>query len=158
MSQVLDVELLPHLGAGPLRFGMPRAEVRSTLSGLGFPLSHENETLDYFCENSIRTEYTDGSASFIEFSGHALVVPRYRGSDVFSVTAEELFDAIAKGESAGTHAYDPLEYVFPEQIIALWEADPQYDLRGSYKRMVWGAVGVGDARYLAAVQALANGG
>jgi hypothetical protein len=152
----VDFELIPHVGAGALRFGMSRSDVRSTLHRLGFPLSHENETLDYFCENSIRTEYTDGSLSFIEFSCDERFRPLYRGTDVFSLTAQELFAAIAEGESGGPHAYDPLEYVFPEQIIAVWEADSQYDHRTHQTRVVWGAVGVGDARYLAAVMALAN--
>lgn len=136
---------------------MPRAQVRAILLGLGFAQSHEIETMDYFCENSIQAEYTDGSVSFIQFACDERFVARYRGADVFSLTAEELFAAIAKGESGGPHAYDPREYLFPEQIIAVWEADSQYDCRNKYTRDVWGAVGVGDARYLAAVQAIANG-
>jgi hypothetical protein len=155
-SHTLEFELIPHVGAGPLRFGMSRSDVRSTLHRLGFPLSGENETLDYFCENSISTDYEDGSLSFIEFWCDERFLPLYRGTDVFSVTAQELFAAIAAGESGGPHVYDPLEYLFPEQIIALWAADSQYDGRTNQTRVVWGTVAVGDARYLAAVMALAN--
>jgi hypothetical protein len=153
----VELELLPHVGAGPLRFGMPRAAVRTTMSGLGFPLDNEYLTLDHFCESAIRAEYADDSLSFIEFWCHERTVPRYRGTDVFSVTAEELFTIIAGFEAGGPHAYDPLEYLFPEQIIALWQADPQYDCRARQTRMVWGTVAVGDARYLQAVRALASG-
>jgi hypothetical protein len=54
----MEFDLLPHVGAGPLRFGTPRAQVRSILSGLGFPLESELDTVDHFCEGAIGTEYT----------------------------------------------------------------------------------------------------
>ena len=156
MAPHSEFELLPHVGAGSLRFGMSRAEVRAKLSALGFPLDSEHLTLDHFCESAIRAEYTDDSLSFIEFWCHERTVARYRGTDVFSVTAEDLFTMIAGFEGGGPHAYDPLEYLFPGQIIALWQADPQYDCRTRQSRVVWGTVGVGDARYLQAVNALAS--
>jgi len=155
-SHTVEFELLPRVGAGPLRFGMSRADVRSTMSGLGFPLDSEYLALDYFCENAISVEYTDDSLSFVEFWCHERTVPRYRGTDVFSVTAQELFEIIAAIEGGGPHAYDPTEYLFPQQIVCLWEADPQYDLRTNQTRIVWGTVGVGDARYLEAVRALSD--
>lgn len=127
------------------------------MSGLGFRLDNEYLTLDHFCESAIRAEYADDSLSFIEFWCHDRTMPRYRGTDVFSVTAEELFTLIAGFESGGLHAYDSSEYLFPEQIISLWAADPQYDGRTRQTRIVWGTVGVGDARYLQAVRALASG-
>jgi hypothetical protein len=157
-SGTVEFELLPHVGAGPLRFGMPRANVRTMMSGLGLPLDNEHLTLDHFCESAIRAEYKDDSLSFIEFWCHERTVARYRGTDVFSVTAENLFTLIAGFEGRGPHAYDPSEYVFPEQIIALWGADPQYDCRTRQGRIVWGTVAVGDARYLQAVRSLASGG
>jgi hypothetical protein len=153
----VEFELLPRVGAGPLRFGMPRADVRSTMSGLGFPLDNEYLTLDHFCESAVRVEYTDESLSFIEFWCHDYTVPRYRGTDVFSVTAEELFMIIGAFDGGGPHVYDPLEYLFPDQIISLWGADSQYDLRTRHTRIVWGTVGLGDARYLQAVRALDSG-
>ena len=153
----MNFELLPRAGAGPLRFGMSRANVRSALAGLGFPLENEHLTLDHFCDNAIRTEYKDDSLSFIEFWCHARTVPRYKGTDVFSVTAQALFTAIAGAEGGGPHTYDPREYLFPEQIVCLWAADRQYDLRTDQTRIVWGTVGVGDARYLEAVRALDGG-
>ncbi len=153
----MEFELVPHVGAGPLRFGMSRADVRTTMSRLGFALDNELLTLDHFCESAIHTEYADGSLSFIEFWCHERTVPRYRGTDVFSVTAEELFTIIAGFEDRGPHAYDPSEYLFPEQIISLWAADPQYDCRTRQTRIVWGTVAVGDARYLQAASALASG-
>jgi hypothetical protein len=156
-SPAVEFELLPHVGAGSLRFGMSRAEVRATMSGLGLPLDNEHETLDHFCESAIRAEYKDESLSFIEFWCHEHTVPRYRGTDVFSLTAAELFTIIAAHEGAGAHAYDPLEYLFPEQIVTLWSADSQYDCRTRQTRTVWGTVGVGDARYLQAVRELDSG-
>jgi hypothetical protein len=151
----VEFELLPHVGAGPLRFGMPRAEVRDTLSGLGFPLEDEIETLDHFCEGAIGAEYKDSTLSFIEFWCHERTLPRYRGTDLFAVTAQDLFTIIA-GFEGGSHAYDPLEYLFPAQIVTLWEASSQYDCRTRQTRIVWGTVGVGDTRYLQAVRALAS--
>jgi hypothetical protein len=156
-SHTAEFELLPRVGAGPLRFGMSRADVRSTMSGLGFPLNNEHLTLDHFCESAICVEYTDESLSFIEFWCHDCIVPRYRGTDVFSVTAQELFAIIAGVEGRGPHAFDPTEYLFQEQIVALWNADSQYDLRTHQTRVVWGTVGVGNVRYLEAARALDSG-
>jgi hypothetical protein len=36
----------------------------------------------------------------------------------------------------------------------LYEADEQYDHRGGQRRQVWSQIGVGDARYLAAIDAI----
>jgi hypothetical protein len=156
-SHGTEFELLPRVGAGPLRFGMSRAPVRSTMSGLGFPLNNEHLTLDHFCESAICLDYTDKSLSFIECWCHDCIVPRYRGTDVFSVTAQELFTTIAGVEGGRPHAYGPTEYLFREQIIALWRADSQHDLRTRQTRVVWGTVGVGDVRYVEAARALASG-
>jgi hypothetical protein len=127
------------------------------MSTLGFPLENELLILDQFCENAIRTEYKDDSLSFMECWCHQRTVPRYKSTDVFSLTAQELFTAIAAVEGGGPHTYDPNEYLFPEQIVCLWAADRQYDLRTDQTRIVWGTVGIGDARYLEAVRALDSG-
>ena len=35
--------------------------------------------------------------------------------------------------------------------VTLYEADEQYDHKGGPSRVIWGQIGIGDARYLAAI-------
>src|SRR5688572_23971077 len=125
------------------------------MAAIGFPLGSSREVIEFFCENSIQTECDEnGRVMFIGVSCDDAFVARYRGVDVFDVTARELFRMAAEADGSGDHAFDKLEYRFPNQVLTLWNADPQYDHRGKGTREVWGQVGLGNAAYVAAVKAL----
>jgi len=109
--------------------------------------------MDFFCDASVQVEYEeDDTASFIGVSFHSSFICTYRGMNVFDTPADALFSLMASFEGDGTeHAYNYSEYVFPKQILTLYDADSQYDRLGGEVRPIWAQVGIGDARYLTAV-------
>jgi hypothetical protein len=111
-----------------------------------------------FFDSALQIEFGDsGRAHFIGVSNHPALLCLYEGRDVFNLAAPELFRLIASKEQAGAHTYSPLEYLFPQQIVTLYEADEQYDRKGNGSRPVFAEVGVGNAEYLAAVNAIGGG-
>ena len=145
----LHFEIVPLVGIGPVRLGAAREEVRGSMREHG-GLRSESGNLDYFLGNALQVEYTAGRASFIGVSsfcpGYSF---SYCGVDPFDTPAEVLFALIAKHESA-SHAFNADDYVFPDQIVTLYEADEQYDYAGDHMRAVYGQVGLGNEAYLAA--------
>ena len=152
-ATVLEIE--PLKGIGPIALGAPRETARAAMAAIGFPLEDSRDVLDYFCENSIQTECDPaGRVWFIGVACSPAFVARYRGVDVFDVTARELFTRAAEADNSGKHEFDPLEYRFPNQILTLWAADRQYDCRRKGTREIWGQVGLGNQEYVAAVRPL----
>jgi hypothetical protein len=143
-----NFSIIPHTGIGPILLGMPQAKVREIMSALGMPLSSGD---DYFCNNAIQVEYTDGTVSFIGvYSEPESFEITYNGVNVFDTKSKELFALINKNEPK-SQAYDEDECLFESQIITLYEADKQYDYYQNGKRAIYSQVGLGDARYLKAV-------
>lgn len=144
----MNFEINPKIGIGPVKLGMSRDEIKSILGEQSY--SGSNGESDYYYENSLQVEFTDNLASFIgaSYSGEYSVT--YRGANVFNTEASKLFRLIAINESE-THEYDPSEYVFPEQILTLWDADEQYDYTESEKRVIWAQIGAGSQTYLDAI-------
>ncbi len=71
--------------------------------------------------------------------------------DVFSLEASELFSLVTAADGSGPHEFTASEYLFPGQIITLWDADEQYDRRGGETRPVWAQVGIGNPAYVEAL-------
>jgi len=150
---MLQLVITPHESIGPIKLGVSRPDLRSMLHEFGLSLESSKTKMDYFCDASIQVEYEkDETASFIGVSFHSSYTCLYEGANVFDTPAEELFALMAAREGNGTtHNFNDSEYVFPTQILTLWDADPQYDrLRGEV-RPIWAQVGIGDARYSAAI-------
>ena len=136
---------------GPIKLGASRPEIRRTLEEGGYPYKLSRKSLDFFCDAAIQVEYIEDTASFIGVSFHSSYTCTYQGVNVFDTPAEELFFLVASAEGDDpTHTFNHYGYVFPKQILSLWEADSQYDYLGGEIRPMWGQVGIGDARYLAA--------
>lgn len=112
------------------------------------PLSGERGSMDYFFENSIQVEFeSDGTVSFIGIACHERIELIYKGEDLFNLSAKDVFELIADSEKEN-HQYTENEYIFPDQIITLWEADSQYDRKGNEQRIAWAEIGIGDERHL----------
>lgn len=98
------------------------------------------------------------NALVLEFEPHSGFGPLKLGSareDARAAMAA-IGEIAAAADESGHHEFDPLEYCFPNQILTLWSADPQYDYRRKGARQVWGAVGLGNEVYLSAIKALEN--
>lgn len=150
---ILDIS--PHQGIGPVCLGDSRCVARDALAAIGFPLESSNGPTDYFGQAAIQTECDEqGLVWFIGLSQSEQYLARYQGVDVFALAAAELFLLIASADDSGAHEYTDSEYLFPGQIITLWDADEQYDRQGNEMRPVWAQVGIGNPAYVEAVSAL----
>jgi hypothetical protein len=135
---------------GPIKLGDSREQVRAALQDFGLSLNSSHGASDYFGEASVQVEYAgDGTAWFIGINSNTSNVCTYKGVNVFDTPAEDLFSLMAVDETNAAE-FDEDGYVFPDQILTLWDADPQYDRLGGEVRPIWGQVGIGDDRYLAA--------
>ncbi len=152
MAQPHEFELVPHVGIGPLHLGMTVAEADAAIgafAGAGARTSHGS--VHYLFDAALQFEVNEsGRIQFIGLANHPQILCRYRGQDVFDIPAPELFALIAAHEKS-KHHYRSAEYLFPDQIITLYEADEQYDQKGNESRPIWGQVGLGNDEYLKAV-------
>ena len=105
----------------------------------------------YFMENSIQIEFgSEGAASFIGISPHTELRLVFRGINLFDHDATEVFSLFQQYEDDENKWAEQYEHIFPKQIISVWDADTQYDLKGRLRR-IWGQIGVGNSAYLNAV-------
>lgn len=150
MANLHQFDLVPHVGLGPLHLGMTVAEADAAIGTLpGAGTRSSRGSLHYFFDAALQFELgKSGRIQFIGLADHPQILCRYRGQDVFDIPAPDLFALIASQEKQ-THKYRSAEYVFPDQIVTLYEADEQYDRKGNESRPIWGQVGLGNAEYLA---------
>ncbi|GAA5497143.1 hypothetical protein SAMN02745181_3658 [Rubritalea squalenifaciens DSM 18772] len=121
---------------------------------VGFPLERDNGSMDYCCSSSIQVEYGDDDlVDFVGTSYDERMLVTYKGQNVFKLNARELFEFINAHEDDPSE-YTDYEYVFPSQIVTLWDADSQYDYLGGEQKPVWAQVGVGTESYLRAINAI----
>jgi len=115
--------------------------------------------MDYFCEHFIQVEYDDDElVHFIGIACHRAYLLTYEGINVFGVPAPQVFAEIAARDGSGVHEYDDAGLVFPNQIVTLWEADEQYDRLGGEQRVIWGQAGLGNRKYLDAINRIQRRG
>jgi hypothetical protein len=162
MDTPIRFEIVPHQGIGPVRLGMNRTEVEAALAPFPGALpsnpKRKGSRVQCYYRGSLQVEFTAaGTASFIEVSNDSAFLSLYNGHDVFDLPAPDLFSLFAADDHAGPHQYNSSEYLFPDLIVSLWEADNQYDRKGGYSRPLYATVGVGNADYLAAINALRAG-
>ncbi|NWE12565.1 hypothetical protein [Pseudomonas yamanorum] len=152
---MLTFEIIPLDSIGPLKLGATRVEVREAMRAIGFPLESARKALDYFHHSCIQTESdADGNVQFIGISSSPEITVSYKGLDVYSIAAPELFSLLAEHDASGPHVYNTYEYLFPNQVITLWDADEQYDRQGEETRPVWAQVGIGNSTYVDAMKAI----
>jgi len=146
---VQEFQIIPHVGIGPIRLGASRADARISLAIAGFPLKLARGKVDFFCDSSIQVEYDDSdSIQFIGISCDPSYRLTYEGVNVFDITAPELFARVASQDGSGDHKYRDTEYLFPNQMVTLWDADEQYDRLAGKKRVIWAQVGLGNRKYV----------
>ena len=149
------LELVPHRGIGRVLLGADRAEARDSMRRTGFALERSQDAADFYCGASLLTECDDaGRISFIEVRPTKRFRATLYGRDVFATPARELFELAACRDCSGEHAFEPHGYTFPNQTLAFWQADEQYNLSRLRRYPVWGAIGLGNEAYAAAVAEL----
>ena len=151
---MLEMKIEPHVGIGPVKLGATRSAARAALAEIGMALEMSRETMDYF--PGIQVEYTSDLVSFIGVSWNRSYIATYRGVNVFDLPADDLFSSVALHDKFGDHTFNTYDYVFPNQILTLWDANEQYDRTGKESRTVWAQVGLGNDVYLGAVMKTAR--
>lgn len=149
----MNFEIVPGIGIGPVKLGMSRDEVIDVLGASNH--SNTKGSSATFYDYSFQVEFTDGKVSFIGVSQHPSYQLNYLGRNAFDIESKELFSLISNRESA-SHKYTDTEYVFPDQIITLWDADHQYDRLGGEERSVWAQIGLGSKVYLDDINRITN--
>jgi hypothetical protein len=153
-------DIMPHVGIGPVALGATPEAVEAAVGTLerALPRFDKGRTTRCYFETALQVSFgISGLVEFIGVSDSMSLLCLYEGRDVFDLPGTALFALIASREQGGGHTYDPSEYLFPDQILTLYEAAEQYDRRGGGSRPVFGQVGVGNAEYLSAVQAIHAG-
>ncbi|EDM25948.1 hypothetical protein LNTAR_06264 [Lentisphaera araneosa HTCC2155] len=154
---MIRLEIKPHIGIGPILLGSTKEEARTALSQIGFELEHSIDVMDYFCNSGIQIEYS--KTGIVEFIGtscepnHFTVI--YNDVNVFNTKATELFELINQNESE-LKPYNDYEFMFPDQIITLWDAQEQYDRYENESRVIWAQVGLGNESYKKEVEEIIN--
>ena len=146
------------LRAGKLILGTTREATRNVMASLKLALTHTTVNMDYYDENSIQLDFFDDDLlHFIGFAYSPNFDIAYGSADPFDLDAKELYRLINENENEAIpfNDYDPL---FPVQIIALWDAQEQYDYKGGHRRPVFATFSMGDQRYLDEMLAIKNGG
>jgi hypothetical protein len=149
------LEIVPLKGVGPIKFGMTSDEVQAAMKAYcNDKYSHrESKGMDYFFGSALEVSYDDNGQ--VEFIGSQYYTDcgcdfEIYDIDPFNTAAKILFQHIASHES-DSHRFDPDDYLFRKNIITLWESEEQYDYKGSETRPVYAQVGIGNDKYLSAI-------
>lgn len=152
--EALLFEVVPHVGILPICLDATREDVAKRMRDLGHTKSSTLGQTDRYIDGSVGVEFDKNDrVQFVELFPHRDLAATFFGVNVFDRPAEEVFSLIAEREGNDLDTFDPQENLFRRQIVALWHADPQYDLGGE-RFPVWGAIGVGNRSYLQNVDAL----
>jgi hypothetical protein len=123
---VIDYEVVPHVGIGPVRLGMSRDDVRRAMPGPCHPFlkgPDASQETDTFHENGFQVFYSGTApvAESIELSRDSGFRALYRGVDVFATPADVVVSHVARDA-----AFDPdhwelgYSYIFPALDLSLW--------------------------------------
>jgi hypothetical protein len=90
------LEIIPHVGIGPILLGSTKEEARQALLKIGFELESSRGVMDYFCNSGIQIEYSKND--IVEFIGTSsepeIFKVIYKGINVFDTPSEALFKII----------------------------------------------------------------
>jgi hypothetical protein len=146
----MEFLIKPHDGIGPIKLGMPRKQVKELFAGF---LNLSNGASDFYFDSCLQIEFENDLVDFIGVSQNESYQLLFGNIDAFDVEGITLFNAISANESKN-HLCNESEYIFPDQIVTLWDMDEQYDYLGNHKRKVWAQVGIGTKSYLKVVNGL----
>jgi hypothetical protein len=129
-------DLFPHVGAGNIKLGMSRQEIRNILGEPDYSseksiftfndISLPQPAKDGYFENELQITFDDNSkADFIEFSGRGARHTKVylNGLEVFRIPAPDLVRRIAettKNEIDNEDEEIPYSYTFPAIDLAVW--------------------------------------
>ncbi len=155
-DQKIEVELIPNVGMGSIRFGMVREEVRRIMEeNFGtneYEVTENGQTECYF-EHTLRFSYeADNTLSFIETSPPPPIYVTLLGIKTWEIPGNELLKMICEHDEMkpeiSERGHNP---IFKNTRISLYDLDEQYHHIGNQDVLKWGCIGIGDERYYKAV-------
>lgn len=153
------LEIIPHNGVGPIKFGMKSNQVKEAIKELcGLNYDHsESNGLDYFFKSALEVSYDkNGKVDFIgaqPYDGCGCEFTLFN-INPYEFDSKTLFDLISKKDHSQIHEYAPYEYIFNELILTLWDADEQYDYKNNESQPVYGQIGIGNHKYQESIKSI----
>jgi hypothetical protein len=114
---VIDFDIEPHVGVGPIRFGMTRAEVRKVL---GKPKS-TNKERDGFLDGFYVDFDEAGSVEFIEMAKSQKFRGLFHGTCLHDLLADDAVALVSKfGKYDRNHPELGHSYIYVDLQMSLW--------------------------------------
>ncbi len=121
---MVDYEVRPHQGIGPVLLRMSQEDVRRVMGipRLSLPLRGRLAPEEYYDSVGFSIQYDfDFRVRFIEVGAHPRARFFYRGYSVFETKADDLIRLIeTDGPIDTSHREFPTNVVFPSLELALW--------------------------------------
>jgi hypothetical protein len=150
---MVEYDIVPHEGIGPIAFGMSREQSRAAMGTTpeSFRESGQDASeTDAYHKAAFQVFFGQDKVEYIELSADESVTAMYKGRDVFETKAQDLVNFISQEAP-----YDPddpeigFSYVFPKLELALWrpvKPEDEDDPEGQY----FSTIGIGCQGYLSA--------
>lgn len=133
----------PHVGVGPIKLGMTKAQVESVIGNSRFESNNRAEFVSGFFINFD----TEGKVEFIELANSDEFEALYKGVNLHKLKANDALSIVLKEDSYD--ASDPelgYSYIFKKLQMSLWRGivpEDESDIDGQY----FEAVGIGRENY-----------
>src|SRR4051794_3958039 len=100
--------LMPGVGVGPVRFGMPRAEVRAVMPGEPTSFNKSGQDpydTDAYHQHGFQISYAGNvpQVDYIELSRGGDFIACYKDSEIFTTTADDLVQYIRQDAPFDEH-------------------------------------------------------
>ncbi len=150
---MVEYEIVPHQGVGPIAFGMSREQSRAAIGTEPetFRKSGQDDTpADAYYHSALQVFFDKDQVEYIELSADESVTAIYRGHNVFGTKVQDLVDLVSREAP-----YDPddpesgYSYIFPKPELALWRPvmpEDEDDPEGQY----FLTIGIGRRGYFSA--------
>lgn len=156
--EVVIVEFIPNVGIDGIQFGATREDVRRVMRTRFSQdqATPRGEETDCYFDNSLQFSFEeDETLSFIEAAAPPPVHVRLLGMNTWEMPGVELLEKLQKIDKINAAISEEGNCpIFVKNRIALGDLDEQYDRVGRHKHPMWGAIGIGDERYYAAICAI----
>jgi hypothetical protein len=152
-DDLVEYEVVPHEGIGPIVFGMSREQSRAAMGTTPETFrksGHDATETDAYHHSAFQVFFDKDIVEYIELSADESVTATYKGRNVFETKAQELVDLVSREAP-----YDPEDpelgysYIFPKLELALWrplKPESEDDPEGRY----FSTIGIGRQGYFSA--------
>lgn len=140
---MLNFEIIPHEGVGPVKFGMKAHEVEAVM---GKPEDIQDNR-HYYLSGFMVDFNTSGKVEFIELADSPKFQAKYHGRNLHKLKSDEALNYVSQFDTFDTD--DPelgYSYIFKNLQLSLWRGtlpEDEFDEDGAY----FEAVGIASDNY-----------